>query len=83
MTTLETMVAPLLSLLRKTPLQGAYSSIYATISPDLNLIGGKYLFNSRSVTPSEVCYDQSQASKLWDLSEELTNFKSDYWQVST
>lgn len=72
MTFLEKLVWPLLLLLRKTPLQGAYSSLYAVTSPELDTIGGKYIFNSKCVNSSPVSYDEQIAQKLWLVSEKLT-----------
>ena len=72
MTRLEKMFTPLLSLLRKTPSQGAYCSIYAAISPELEGIGGKYLIHCQEAKPSSVCYDEEQAARLWTVSEKIT-----------
>ena len=53
----------------------SFSSLYAATSPELNQIGGKYIFNSRFVTSSPVSHDLDTAEKLWDISEILTGFK--------
>ena len=74
MTRLEKMFTPLLSLLRKSPLQGAYCSIFAAISPELEGIGGKYLIHCEDAKPSRVCYDEIQSSQLWAVSEKITGF---------
>lgn len=69
---LKQLAYPLLMLLRKTPLQGAYSSLYAATSSELEQIGGKYIFNSSFVESSVCSKDPTQAEKLWRISEKLT-----------
>ena len=69
---LQDLVSPLLKLLRKTVLQGAYSSLYAITSSELDNIGGKYIFNSKFVNSSQVSYDPVIAEKLWTVSEKMT-----------
>ena len=72
LTFLEASVSPLLMLLRKTPLQGAYSSIYTLISNDLDSIGGKYIIHCEVVQPSKAAKDENAALKLWEISAKLT-----------
>jgi NAD(P)-dependent dehydrogenase (short-subunit alcohol dehydrogenase family) len=65
----------------KTPAQGAATSIYAAVSPDLEGIGGKYLEDcaiakpwSREAPMSGVlpyALDPASAERLWALSEEI------------
>jgi dehydrogenase/reductase SDR family protein X len=72
MTTLEKTIAPLLLLLRKTPAQGAYSSVYAATSDELEGVGGKYIVHCEACQPSAVCYDKQQAEQLWNISAKYT-----------
>ena len=72
LTFLEASVSPLLMLLRKTPLQGAYSSIYTLISNELDSIGGKYIIHCEVVQPSKAAKDENAALKLWEISAKLT-----------
>jgi WW domain-containing oxidoreductase len=56
--------------------QGAATSVYAAISPELEGIGGRYLSDSNLAVPARHAADPNVAKKLWDLSEELTrNFQ--------
>lgn len=77
--------APLMLLLQKTPLQGAYCSIYAAISDELidksapsNSSGFKYtkcgelLFHCRPFKTNSAANDSESARKLWEISEKIT-----------
>jgi len=72
----DAMAYPIMILLRKTPLQGAYSSIYAAISKDLEGKGGLYLFHCKNIPVSKAALDDDANLKLWDLSAKLTGVKN-------
>lgn len=66
---------PLLATLHKTPSQGAYTSIYCAIDPDLEGIGGKYFFHCQAYPLSSYCMNDSIAYQLWDIMEKLIKNK--------
>lgn len=51
--------------------QGAATSVYAAISPDLKGIGGKYLADCAIGNPGKHVQDVETQKKLWELSERL------------
>ncbi len=67
----------------KTPEQGAATSIWAAVAPELEGLGGKYLDNCATATPwtkdgdppnghyLPYALDPDHAERLWELSEEL------------
>ena len=70
----------------KTPEQGASTSVWAAVAPELDGVGGKYLEDcqiSKVSTPPKILEEYSghtayavnldNALKLWDLSKKLTN----------
>ncbi|XP_043928451.1 dehydrogenase/reductase SDR family member on chromosome X [Protopterus annectens] len=52
-------------LLFKTPEQGASTSIYAAVSPQMEGIGGCYLYNGQRTKSADVSYDEELQKKLW------------------
>lgn len=52
-------------LLLKTAEEGAATSIYTTVSPDLEGIGGCYLYNGERTKSADVSYDIELQKKLW------------------
>jgi hypothetical protein len=76
MTSLEKLVTPLLLLLRKTPAQGAYTSIYAVISDELENVSGKYLIHCEEAIPSKIACDETLGRKLWDISVKLSGLEN-------
>ncbi|XP_071993999.1 E3 SUMO-protein ligase ZBED1 isoform X5 [Engystomops pustulosus] len=52
-------------LLLKSAEEGAATSIYACVSPDLEGIGGCYLYNGKRIDSSEVSYNLELQKKLW------------------
>jgi NAD(P)-dependent dehydrogenase (short-subunit alcohol dehydrogenase family) len=65
----------------KSPAQGASTSIWAAVGPELHGLGGRYLENCAEAlpwdasTPNEGCMpyalDAEMAKRLWDISERL------------
>lgn len=80
---LDLLVSPLLLLLRKTPAEGAYTSIYAATSSELEGVGGKYFYHCKSIPPGKCALNQEDAEKLWQLSERLTGLLGEKYDVST
>jgi len=60
-----------MSLLGKTPVQGAQTSIYAAISPSLQGKGGAYLQDCRIKKAAPQSTDPETAKKLWEISAKL------------
>ena len=52
--------------------KGAQTSIYLASSHEVEGVNGKYFEKSRSVRSSRASYDETTASRLWDVSAELT-----------
>ncbi|XP_012662594.1 dehydrogenase/reductase SDR family member on chromosome X [Otolemur garnettii] len=59
-------------LLFKTPDEGAWTSVYAAVTPDLEGVGGRYLYNEKETTSLKVTYDQKLQQQLWATSCEMT-----------
>ena len=75
----EKMALPLLAMIRKTPAEGAYCSVYAATAPEIEKekIRGAYLFHCRPHTkgPGAMPVD---AERLWTVSEEYVKEKFSY-----
>ncbi|XP_043848025.1 dehydrogenase/reductase SDR family member on chromosome X isoform X2 [Dromiciops gliroides] len=52
-------------LLFKTPDEGAITSIYAAVAPELEGVGGRYLCHEKIIKSSNVTYDEDLQKKLW------------------
>jgi NAD(P)-dependent dehydrogenase (short-subunit alcohol dehydrogenase family) len=72
---LEGMFDFMLSWARKTPAEGAYTSVYAATAPELEGKGGLYLQNAAVCKPSLAAMDKEACGKLWALSEQLTGIR--------
>ncbi|EDO47050.1 predicted protein, partial [Nematostella vectensis] len=55
-----------------TPEQGAATSLYACLSPDLEGVGGKYLANCEVQSSSAYSYNEDIQERLWRVSRKLT-----------
>ena len=77
MRTGDAIATPIMSLLRKTPSEGAYTSIHVATSPDLNGQGGMYFHHCRPVSTGDCATDNIAHTKLWKLSEKLTGLSSE------
>jgi len=62
-------------LLGRTVYEGAQTSIYCAIAPELEGIGGKYFGDCKEEKSSDDSYNEEVARKLWEISERLTNLK--------
>jgi NAD(P)-dependent dehydrogenase (short-subunit alcohol dehydrogenase family) len=54
------------------PEQGAQTSIYLATSPEIEGVTGKYFVEKKAVPSSPASYDTATASRLWQVSAELT-----------
>ncbi len=55
------------------PEQGAQTSIYLATSPEVEGVTGKYFVECKPVPSSLASYETATASRLWQVSEALTN----------
>ncbi len=56
-----------------TPEQGAETSIYLAVSPEVERVTGKYFERKREIPSSRESYDEAAARRLWEVSERLTS----------
>ncbi|XP_047392395.1 dehydrogenase/reductase SDR family member on chromosome X isoform X2 [Sciurus carolinensis] len=59
-------------LLFKTPDEGAWTSVYAAVAPELEGVGGRYLYNEKETKSLKVTYDQKLQQQLWTKSCQMT-----------
>jgi NAD(P)-dependent dehydrogenase (short-subunit alcohol dehydrogenase family) len=57
------------------PEEGAQTLIYLASSPQVAKVTGKYFFKMEPVETSPQSYDRETASRLWEISEEMTGLK--------
>ena len=70
---LNSLFAPIVSSLQKTPEQGSYTSVYVATAPDLDAVeGGGLYFHCQPIEASPAASDPIAARSLWTLSEKLT-----------
>ncbi|XP_006902483.1 PREDICTED: dehydrogenase/reductase SDR family member on chromosome X [Elephantulus edwardii] len=62
-------------LLFKTPEEGARTSVYAAVAPELEGVGGRYLYNEKDTPSLKVTYDQRMQQELWARSCRLTGIQ--------
>lgn len=55
--------------------EGAQTSLYLCLSPDVAGVTGKYFADCRMVEPSKIAQDMNMAKTLWELTEEAVNLK--------
>ncbi|KAF6735065.1 WW domain-containing oxidoreductase [Oryzias melastigma] len=56
--------------------QGAATTVYCAVAPELDGLGGMYFNNCFRCQPSNQAQDQSSAASLWELSERLVAERS-------
>ncbi|XP_022704927.1 WW domain-containing oxidoreductase-like [Varroa jacobsoni] len=66
----------LVSPFTKTLGQGAATTVYAAIAPELDGLGGLYFNNCAPCKPTKPALDDKMAEKLWTLSEKLLKGKN-------
>ncbi len=52
--------------------KGAETGIYLATSPEVKGITGQYFVKQKAEQSSQASYDPSAASRLWEVSEEMT-----------
>lgn len=72
-------ITPLVNLMAKvfgkSAPEGAQTSIYLASDPKVSGVTQKYFSECEPKNSSPVSYDETQAARLWALSEEMTGFK--------
>ena len=58
------------------PAEGAKTSTYLATSPEVEGVSGKYFANQEPVRSSDASYDKEAASRLWNVSLELTGLSN-------
>jgi NAD(P)-dependent dehydrogenase (short-subunit alcohol dehydrogenase family) len=66
------LLRPLISLLAKSPEEGAETSIYLATSTEMEGVTGKYFNKKRAVRSAPASYDEAAAQRLWKISSEMT-----------
>jgi NAD(P)-dependent dehydrogenase (short-subunit alcohol dehydrogenase family) len=67
------LLRPLISLLAKSPEEGAETSIYLATSTEMEGVTGKYFNKKRAVRSAPASYDEAAAQRLWKISSEMTS----------
>ncbi|KAG8228466.1 hypothetical protein J437_LFUL009331 [Ladona fulva] len=68
-------VYPWMWLLMKNPAQGAQTSIYLSVAPELSDVTGRYFSDCQAVDPSQCAQDENLAADLYEKSCQLVNIK--------
>ena len=56
------------------PYEGSKTTVYLATDKEVQNITGKYFQFKKIIKSSKMTYDLSLQSKLWKMSEDLTNF---------
>ncbi|XP_059046019.1 retinol dehydrogenase 11-like [Achroia grisella] len=64
-----TLLTPLLKTLTKTRWEGAQTTIYLAVSPEVEGVSGYYYSDCRQKSTSKMAQDRNLARKLWEVSE--------------
>ena len=67
----QRILVPFLRPFLKSPARGAATSIHLASAPDLEQVTGRYFADSKPKKSSPRSYDQSAATRLWKVSDEL------------
>lgn len=63
------LVYPFIWIFLKAPVQGAQTSIYCSLSSELNDVSGKYFADMKEKEPSPAALNNADAKRLWAISE--------------
>jgi hypothetical protein len=58
--------------LSKSPNQGAQTTLYCALAPEVAAHGGEYFSDCKVFKQSDSAIDDNVAKKLWEVSEQLT-----------
>jgi len=67
----KAIAAPVKSVFSKSPLQGAQTTLYCALAPELANETGLYYADCRKTTPTSAARNAEDAKKLWEVSEGL------------
>lgn len=70
--TFGALLGVLAPLFMKTPEQGAETSIYLAVSPEVTGVSGLYFSECKATAPSKAAQDDAAARRLWEISLEMT-----------
>ncbi|XP_048833955.1 dehydrogenase/reductase SDR family member on chromosome X isoform X2 [Brienomyrus brachyistius] len=65
---------PVARLFFRTPAEGASTAMYAAVTPEMEGVGGCYLYNGQRTQSSDASYDVDLQVQLWRLSRALVGF---------
>ncbi|XP_051489859.1 dehydrogenase/reductase SDR family member on chromosome X isoform X2 [Apus apus] len=65
----------------KTPEEGASTSIYAAVSPEMEGAGGCYLYNEERTKSADVAYDEELQRRLWTESCKMVGISDESSRV--
>ncbi|NXG33602.1 DHRSX reductase, partial [Dromaius novaehollandiae] len=68
-------------LLFKTPEEGASTTIYAAVSPEVEGVGGCYLYNEERTKSADVTYDEELQRRLWTESCKMVEISDESSRV--
>ncbi|XP_078000924.1 retinol dehydrogenase 14-like [Glandiceps talaboti] len=63
---------PLIWLILKNPMEGAQTTLYLTVTPELENVSGKYFGDCHEKPFTPAAQDDGVAKKLWEVSEKMT-----------
>lgn len=66
---------PVAKTLFRTPAEGASITIYAAAAPEMEGVGGCYLYNGVKTKSSDLSYDSELQVKMWKKSCELVGLQ--------
>ncbi|KAM9264956.1 LOW QUALITY PROTEIN: polyprenol dehydrogenase [Cariama cristata] len=66
----------------KTPEEGASTTIYAAVSPEMEGAGGCYLYNEERTKSADVAYDEELQRRLWTESCKMVGISDESSRVS-
>ena len=72
----QRLFVPVMKPFMKSPVQGAATSIYLASSPDVDTVSGRYFANSKPKKSSTRSYDETVASRLWQISADLVGLSA-------
>jgi NAD(P)-dependent dehydrogenase (short-subunit alcohol dehydrogenase family) len=68
---LTPVINPVMQRIGRTPSEGAQTSVYLAVSPEVEGVTGKYFENKRPIQSSTTSYNLDSAKRLWALSLNL------------
>lgn len=72
---LEPLILFWIRLTGKSSEEGAETPIYLASAPEVDGVNGKYFVDKEQTRSSDASYDKEAWERLWDLSEEMTDFE--------